>query len=230
MIERTLSRILIPVRKRIVERKFDQRNIILKEIGKKPLHGMVLLTHPTIEDSLITRMALPESFLLVTNDALKITKYERINRFRALVISAMVPVYKGLKEKRAITYKTGANILNSGALLTIAPTGTTTLSQEIPKPEELILGGLIKILRSSSKHNKVVTPAIRYVSQPSIQDDGTIANGSTVYMIYGDPVSVPPSFLETGIVSDEIIKKFANDVYVSWKKALSAGKLIENIN
>lgn len=225
MIKRQLSTLLRPIREKKVTSEFKARGIRVKELGTKPRSGMVLLTHPTIEDTKITRHTLKDSFTLVTADELKWHKSDRANKMRAQIVGAMIPVYKGSKEKRQITYTAGASVLNSGNLLTIAPTGRTTFSSELPKPEELTLGGIIKILRASKKNNTFVTPAVRFVNQEDITPEGLIKNGSTVYMIYGDPIPVPQSFLSQEEVPETDIQSFSKQVYFSWQSSLSYNKI-----
>lgn len=219
MIERLLSRMLIPARNKSDERRFSERQITIEEHGEKPEKGLVLFTHPTIEDALIVRRTLPGAFTLVTARELSPTRFDRINRLKAIVVSAMVPVYEGDPKKRKLTYKSGAKVLNGGGLLAVAPTGRTTYSAEIPTPEDLNVNGILKILRASKKNNSFVTPLVSFVPQESIGDGGTIVNAATVKVLYGKQVQVPRSFLTEGVVSEADIEKFKNDVYQSWVEA-----------
>lgn len=225
MVEHLLSRLLMPMRKHLTERRLVDRGINVFEQGEKPKSGMILVTHPTVEDSLITRSVMPEAFSMVTARELEATNYEWINRFRAIVVAAMVPVYTDSKEKRMITYRTGAKVLDAGKLLTLAPTGKTTFSEKLPGPDEFVFGGMIKTLRHSKNNNRFVTPAVRHVHQKDINDDGTIASGSNVRMIYGSPVEVPEVIFSADKVPADELEKFAVKVHNSWRDALAQAGL-----
>lgn len=85
MKEYYLSRALQTVRQKKVDADFRERNITVFEHGQKPKNGLLLVTHPTIEDSKILRAAAPDVFTMVTADTLNKTPYESINRFAAIL-------------------------------------------------------------------------------------------------------------------------------------------------
>lgn len=224
MIETFLSRMYQPIRQKRTEADLNRRDILVTTIGSVPKNGLVVLTHPTIEDSKITRSSLQGSFSMVGADSLEWTRFNRVNQFRAIVASAMIPVYRGNTAKRQKTYELASNALNKGKIVTIAPTGRTTFSNEIPKASELKVGGIIRTLRAATRHNTHITPAVRYVDDNDINNDGTIKEGSRTYMIFGDSIEVPKSFLNEGKVSEEEVAIFSEAIVKSWREAVEKNK------
>lgn len=219
-----LSRLFQPLRQLKNQHEFRSRGITVSKLGEEPTSGLIALTHPTKEDSKITRLALPHAFAMVTIDSLTWTGISQLDHFRALVISAMIPVHAEPKEKRQITYELAARLISSGKLVTIAPTGNTTLSSNIPSARELRIGGIIKIIRHSKTHNTFITPAVRYVEQKDITNKGTIADKSKVTMIYGERVAIPSSFHDNEKVCETDILIFSESIVNSWRKAIEARK------
>lgn len=197
-------------------KNFQERNITVIERGTPPQNGLVALTHPTLEDSRITRIALPGSYALVTTEALQWTRFERLNRLRAVIVSAMIPVYRDSSEMRQITYKMAAEKLNQGIPVTIAPTGRTTFTNDLPQPSELEIFGIMRIAQTARSHNDFITPAVRYVPEENITSEGQIRSSSAVFMLYGDPISLPASFFLGEPLSAEEEQTFKQQIVDAW--------------
>lgn len=219
-IEFSLSKLYEPFRTKRKEFSYRKRNIEIVVLGTEPKEGLVVLTHPTIDDTNITRIALPNSFSAVDAENLSFPDHPRLSRFKSIVLGAMIPVYRGNSEKRQITYSLAAKLLNMGKIVCISPTGLHNgkYSSEIPEASELHMGGIIKILRTASNHNSHITPAVRHIDQENIVN-GAIARGSTMYIIYGEPIPVPEFLKGNQQINEEDLLAFAQSIVDSWQAA-----------
>lgn len=206
-------------RQRKTSEFFREHNIDVKVFGTVPEQGLIVATHPTVDDTAVTRISLPKGMLLVNAPALEKTGVDTIDQLFSWYVSNMIPVYTD-PAKRGTTYRRSADALHSGRPVVIAPTGTVTGSEAIPTADQLKMNGTMRILQEAGDQRHII-PMVRHVPQASIDTaTGRILPNAHVSVYFGEPVAVPKALFEPNLDWDAVAQEFARQVVAGWERAV----------
>jgi len=191
---------------------FKRNNLSIKVINFPKKSGLIVATHPTTVDGFFWKKILPSAFRTVDIDNLQIIpKLFFLNEIIALFYSRIIPVYKG-KPKREKTFRWISEFLNLNQFVIINPTGQTTFTTNIPNPNSLKLGAIIKALQ---KNNKLQVCSALIEIEGQIYDSGLISKNSIITIKFSKPINFLILNFDSIKVDINILSKIIVD---SWKK------------
>lgn len=182
------------------------RGLTVEAADKPTVPCLIVANHPTIDDSMLWR-TLGNVYHAVNSDSAKKTGIEPVD----ISITKMIPVYKGEKRKR--TYDLISHFISSGNQIVLNPTGRTSGTNDVPKPEEVKLGAMWRSLQRLNERGRIVFPAFVKING-EIMPDGTVGSGSKVSIVFSKE---PMDF--SGINFDQDAPdSFAKEICDKWQE------------